>query len=86
MNMIKQIYLPKWMYKSQLMSLMEALMHRGALNPHHISIGPNELSEEALPHKTQLTLRGEYKLNFSRWLNHLEVIRTLLPGLIVWSL
>lgn len=56
MHMLKQIYLPKWMYKQQLMSLMEALVHRGALNLHHIAIGPNELPEAALPHKTQLTL------------------------------
>lgn len=86
MRMIEQIYLPKWMYKPQLTSLMEALMHRGALNLHHFAIGPNELSEAALPHKTQLTLGVQYKLNFSRWLNHLELIQTLLPGLIVWSL
>lgn len=86
MNMIEQIYLSKWMCKPQLMSLMEALMHRGALNLHHFAIGPNELSEAALPRKTQLTLGVQYKLNFSRWLNHLELIQTLLPGLIVWSL
>lgn len=85
----KCIWLNKFiyqMYKPLLMSLMEALMHRGALNLHHIAIGHNELSEAALPHKTQLTLGVEYKMNFSRWLNHLELIQTLLPGLIVWSL
>lgn len=72
MHVIKQIYLPKWMYKLQLMSLMKALMDRVALNLYHIAIGPNELSEAALPHKTQLILRVKYKLNFSRWPNHLE--------------
>lgn len=57
MHMIKQIYLPKWMYKPQLMSLMEALMHRGALHLYHIATGASELPEAALPQKTQLTLR-----------------------------
>lgn len=52
---------------------------------YHIGIGPNVLSEVHVPHKTQLS-ETEYKLNFTRWLNHLELIQTLLTGLIVWSL